>query len=223
MTAPSNRRSRASRNAFAVAAGVGVLAVIVVLVTNITAGRTSPARPAVAPAAMSAGAPGTADAASERRALDAGVGYATLMARLFPLDATAARAVLAAAASDAYRQELTAAVDAELVPLQRQVAGLAGRPIYRQAVLAAEVVSYIAPRARVAAWVMLTAGQAGVNDNATATFATVTVDVVFEHGAWKLDHTSEQPGPSPEVHDSPASVDSLASRLDGFADWRPNS
>jgi hypothetical protein len=223
MTAPSNRRSPASRRALAVAAGVGVLAVIVVLVTNITAGHTSPARPTVAPAAVRAGSPGAADAESERRALDAGVGYATLMARLFPLDAAAARAVLAAVASDNYRQELTAAVDAQLVPLQREVAGLAGRPIYRQAVLAADVVSYAPPRAQVAAWVMLTAGQAGVTDNATATFATVTVGIVFEHDAWKLDHTSEQAGPSPEVHDAPASVDSLASRLHGFADWRPNS
>jgi hypothetical protein len=68
---------------------------------------------------------------------------------------------------------------------------------------------------------MLTAGQAGVNDNATATFATVTVDVVFEHDGWKLDHTSEQPGPSPEVRDAPTSVDSLVASLDGFADWRP--
>jgi hypothetical protein len=165
-----------------------------------------------------------ADAAeSEQRALDAGVGYATLMARLFPLGASAARSVLAEVASDAYRQELVDAVDAELVPLQRQVAALAGRPIYRQSVLAAHVASYAPPSAQVAAWVMLTAGQDGVDDNATATFATVTVDVVFEHGAWKLGHTSEVPGPSPQVPDAPSSVDSLVSRLAGFADWRPNS
>ena len=97
------------------------------------------------------------------------------------------------------------------------------QPIYRQAVLAAHVGSYAPPRAQVAAWVMLTAGQVGVADNATATFATVTVDLVFEHGAWKLDHTSEQPGPSPDVRDAPSSVDSLISRLNGFADWRPAS
>lgn len=221
MPALSKRRSLLRRRALAAAACAGVLAVIVAVTVNIPAGRTRPARPAVAPTAVRAGA--GADAQSQPRALDAGVGYATLMARLFPLDAAAARAVLAGAASDGYRQELTAAVDAQLVPLQRQVARLAGRPIYRQAVLAADVVSYVPPRAQVAAWVMLTAGQAEVNDNATATFATVTVDVVFQHDAWKLDHTSEQPGPSPEVRDAPASVDSFASRLDGFADWRPSS
>jgi len=203
-----------------VTAIVGLLGVCVVVVTARSGSAVRPGRPAVAPAA---GGPGAAasGAQTKAQALAAGVGDATLMARLFPLDPSAARAVLAQVASDAYRDELVAAVAAELVPLQRQVAGLAGQPIYRQSVLAAEVSSYAPPRAQVAAWVMLTAGQAGVDDNATATFVTVTVELVFEHDAWKLDQTSEAPGPSPEVSDAPSSVDSLVSRLDGFADWRP--
>jgi hypothetical protein len=143
------------------------------------------------------------------------------MARLFPPDA--ARSLLAAAASDAYRQQLLTGVTDELVPLQQQVAGLAGRPIYRQSLLAATLRAYTPPRAEVAAWVMVVAGQAGVDDNATATFATVTADLVFEHGAWKLDATSELPGPSPEVRDAPSTVDTLVSRLAGFSDWRPGS
>ena len=164
------------------------------------------------------GAPGVD---SPTRALDTGVRDATLMARLFPLDATAARAVVDEVATDAYRPALAAAIDAELVPLQRQVAALAGRPIYRQSVLAARLAAYALPRAQVSAWVMLIAGQAGVNDNAAATFATVTVDLIFEGGAWRLDHTGEAPGPSPQVRDAPSSVDALTTRLDGFADWRP--
>jgi hypothetical protein len=213
----SHQRCSPRRRTLAPIAG---LAVGAVLVAACSAGNGRAHRPAVAPAAVA-----TTDATAETQpaALAAGVADATLMARLFPLDPAAARAVLDGVASDSYRDELLAAVSAELVPLQREVAGLAGQPIYRQAVLATDLSVYAPPQARVAAWLMLTAGQAGVDDNATATFATVTVELVFEHGAWKLDHTSEQPGPSPEVRDAPSSVDSLVSRLDGFADWRPTS
>jgi hypothetical protein len=214
-------RPRLKQIALTVAAGVGILSLLVALGAARSNRHAHSGRPTVAPAA---GNPGDDPAGeTEPQALAAGVGDATLMARLFPLDPAAARAALAQTASDAYRDELVAAVAAELVPLQRQVAGLAGQPIYRQSVLAAQVGSYAPPRAQVAAWVMITAGQAGVADNATAAFATVTVELVFEHDAWKLDHTSEEPGPSPEVLDAPTSVDSLVSRLNGFADWRPTS
>ena len=199
MAALLGSRPRLMRVALSVAVGVGMVALLVGVVTARSNGRSRSGRPTVAPAAGRAGVDAAGE--TEPQALVAGVGDATLMARLFPLDPVAA----------------------ELVPLQRQVAGLVGQPIYRQVVLAAHVGSYAPPRAEVAAWVMLTAGQARVADNATATFATVTVELVFEHGAWKLDHTSEQPGPSPEVRDAPTSVDSLISRLDGFADWRPAS
>jgi hypothetical protein len=165
--------------------------------------------------------PGGAGGETAAQALAAGVDDATLLARLFPLDPSAARAALAAVASDAHRDQLLAAATAELAPLQRQVASLPGTPVYREAVLAAQLGAYTPPGAQVAAWVMLTVGQAGVDDNATATFATVTVDLVFEHGAWKLDATSETPGPSPEVHDAPTSVDAFVARLAGFDDWRP--
>ena len=158
---------------------------------------------------------------SPAQALDTGVADATLIARLLPLDAPAADAVAAEVASDAYRPALSAAVNSQLAALQHQVAALAGRPIYRQSVLAARLTSYTPTRAQVQAWTLLVAGQAGIADNATATFATVTVALVFERGAWKLDATSEQPGPSPQVSDAPSSVDSLVGRLAGFVDWRP--
>lgn len=176
--------------------------------------------PAVAGAAVRASEVGPGSA-SEADAVEAGVRFATLMAQLFPLDAAAARAVVDGVASDAYRPALSVAIEAELVPLQRQVAGLAGRPIYRQSVLAAKLVSYAPPRAQLSAWVMLTAGQAEVDGNAVATFATVTVGLVFERGAWRLDQTSETPGPSPQLRDAPSTVDVLTARLEGFDDWRP--
>lgn len=164
-----------------------------------------------------------AGSVSETNAVEAGVRFASLMAQLFPLDPAAARLVVNEVASDAYLPALRAAIDAELVPLQRQVAGLAGRPIYRQSVLGATLASYAPPRAEVGAWVMLTAGQAGVDANAMATFTTVTVGLVFERGAWRLDRAIETPGPSPQLGDAPSTVDVLAARLEGFADWRPGA
>ena len=153
--------------------------------------------------------------------MEAGVGAATLMARLFPLDREAAIRLARDVASSTYRPTLEAAIDAELVPLQEQVSGLPGRPVYRQAVLAARVVDFTPRRARVSAWVMLIAGQADVEGNALATFVTVTVDLAWERGRWRLDGTTETRGPSPQVDDAPSTTDALTRRLDGYADWRP--
>ncbi len=158
---------------------------------------------------------------SSQAALDAAAGYATVMAQLFPLDPDTARGVLAADASDAYRTTLVQAADTDLVPLQQQMAALSGHPVFRQSVLAAKMISYTPTRAQVSDWVILVAGQAGVADNAVSTFSTVTLDLVFEHGGWKIDHSTEQPGPSPQMTGAPTSVDILVGRLDGFNDWRP--
>ncbi|GAC1517971.1 MAG: hypothetical protein NVS1B12_07870 [Acidimicrobiales bacterium] len=209
-----------ARSRTVVVAGLGVVTVIAVAAVVVGSGPPR-RRPA---AAVNAGVPphpADPTVASPEHALDVGVADATLMATLLPLDSPAADAVAAQVASDTYRLALKGAVNSQLASLQHQVASLAGRPIYRQSVLAARLVSYTPPRAQVQAWTLLVAGQAGVADNATATFATVTVSLVFERDAWKLDATSEQPGPSPQVSDAPSSVDSLAARLAGFVDWRP--
>ncbi len=161
------------------------------------------------------------DPRSPDAALRAGVSYATLMAELFPLDADKARAVLAADAAETYQASLVAAVETELVPLQDQAAQLPGRPVYRQSVLAARLTSHTPSQAQVDVWVMVVAGQAGMQDNVEATFETVSDTVVFERGTWRLASTSEMPGPSPEVRDAPSAVDALVARLSGFSDWRP--
>jgi len=213
MAAPRTHRTVAIA---AAAASIVVVAVTVAGGHRQHRSGTVAAPPGLPAAAVPLVPPGGRDAA-----LAAGVADATLLARLLPLPPAAATALADQVASAAYRPALSAAVAAELEPLQRQVAGLAGTPVYRQCALAAQLVSFTPPRAQVRVWTMLVAGQAGVDDNATATFATVTVDLVAEGGAWKLDGTSEQPGPSPQVSDAPTSVDTLDARLDGFADWRP--
>jgi hypothetical protein len=209
---------RSSHRGLLLVAGLVTVVVVAVVVTRATSGRGAD-RPAVAGAVADRGA--AQAAASEESALEAGVALATLMARLYPLEPAAARAVAEDVASDAYRPTLVVAVDAELVPLQRRVADLAGHPVYRQNVLAVRLDSHAPPRATVSAWVMVIAGQAEVDGNAMATFATVTVELAFERGAWRLDGTAEVRGPSPQVGDAPSTVDALVSRLSGFSDWRP--
>lgn len=205
----------------AVVAAMACIAVVVLAATTFIGGSSRDQRTPEVPRAALRASPVERSTTSEKGALEAGVRYAALMAELFPLDSTAAKAIVDEIASRAYRPTLAAAVDTELVPLQRQVAGLAGRPVYRQSVLAAKLLAYAPPRAEVGAWVMLVAGQAGVDGNAMATFTTVTVGLVLENDVWRLDRTSEAPGPSPLLRDAPSTVDALVARLDGFADWRP--
>jgi hypothetical protein len=176
---------------------------------------------AAVPAGVATAKGQTAAPNSSQAAVEAAAGYATVMAQLFPLDADTARGVLAGDASDAYRTTLVQAADTDLIPLQQQMATLSGRPVFRQSVLASKVVSYTPTRAQVSDWVMLIAGQAGVADNAVSTFSTVTLDLVFERGAWKIDRSAEQPGPSPQMTGAPTAVDILVGRLAGFNDWRP--
>lgn len=218
MGRPRNRdASTLRRAAIGVLVVLGVAMVVVEIASDDSTPRTSDVARAVAGDNQNSGS-----VVNEKTALDAGVASATLMARLFPLERVSAIRVAEDLASEAYRSTLAAAIDGELVPLQRQVAGLAGRPVYRQSVLAARVLSFAPPRATVGAWVMLSAGQGAVEGNVMATFATITVDLVFERGSWRLDGTTEMPGPSPQVHDAPSTTDSLVSRLDGYADWRPS-
>lgn len=210
-------RAHSRRVAIVLAVGLALL----VVARMLGASSSSDAGPPQVPqAAIRADEPARPEP-SQDDALEAGVRYATLMAELFPLEPVEAKAVVDDVASRAYVPALRAAIETELVPLQRQVAGLAGRPVYRQSVLAAKLVSHAPPRAEVSAWVMLVAGQAGIDSNAMATFSTITVGLVLEDDRWRLDRTAETPGPSPLLRDAPSTVDALVARLDGFADWRP--
>lgn len=197
-------------------ATVAVFALGVAAGTQLVAGGSTAAVPAGVSASAKTAAPG-----SSQSALDTAASYATVMAQLFPLDADTARQVLAGDASDAYRATLVQTVDSVLVPLQQQMASLAGRPVFRQSVLAEKMDNFAPARAEVSAWVMVVAGQSGVADNAVCSFSTVDLQLVFQHGAWRIDTSNEQPGPSPQMTGAPTSVDVLVQTLGGFNDWRP--
>ncbi len=149
---------------------------------------------------------------------------ATLLARLFPLDRPHAEQLVRQAASAAYRDTLVTAVDEQLLPLQRQAAGLPGATAYRQSVLATRLEAYSPGRARVSVWLLVTlanTGTAGGQSNPVGSFTTVTLDVVWERAAWRLDHTSQQAGPTPLLDGQPQPAGEFTAALVGFADWRP--
>ena len=176
-------------------------------------------------------------------AVQAAAWYATVLARLFPLDLKHARAVMAEAASDDARERLTAAVEVNLRPLQEQSTAIEGSTTYREAVLATRVDAYTAEppatagdarqaaasapaRARVRVWTLLTVSQTpapGVQDatNAIGTFATVSLSLVWERGAWRIDDSTTLDGPAPLIDGTPSTGAQLDSALRGFTDWRP--
>jgi hypothetical protein len=172
---------------------------------------------------------------SRAGAVVAGARYATLLSRIWPLSPEQAKAVVADAATDRYRDELVASVDAHLVPLQEQAAALGGSTSYRQAVLATRLDSYFAPRgegrahARVSVWSLLVTTRVPAPSqekaevpNATGTFATIRVDLTWERGAWRLaDDATTLEGPTLSVEDAATSAPKLRSDLKGFEDWRP--
>jgi hypothetical protein len=180
---------------------------------------------------------------SKAGAVAAAAQYATLLAQVFPLDAVQARAVVADAASDDARERLTAAIDANLTPLQEQSTAIEGTTTYRQAVLATHLDRYSADpparsgstqqaaaaagaRAHVQVWTLLTVAQTPASgaanaSNAVGTFGTVLVSVVWERGAWRLDDTGTLHGPSPLIDGVPSTGSQLNTALRGFTDWRP--
>jgi hypothetical protein len=167
-------------------------------------------------------------------AVAAGVEYATLLSRLWPLPPAQARAVVADAATEDKRDGLVRSVDRQLLPLQEQARGLGGTTSYRQAVLATKLGSYYEPtgkgryRAQVSVWLLLTvtrtagpdAEPSGVPD-AQGSFSTVRMQLVWERGAWRLDDDVTTEGPSPAVEDGADTGRELDQELSGFKDWRP--
>ena len=147
--------------------------------------------------------------------------YATLLAELFALSPDDARRVVGDVASEASRPALSAAVDVELTPLQRQAAKLPGTTVFRQSVLATRVGSYTASHARVTVWVLQVMAQAGQPANPVASFSLVTVDMLWERQGWRLDRPEERDGPAPLLSGRPASADELEASLRGFDEWRP--
>ena len=199
-----------------------------------------------APQSSSTNTPtGSADRTARSRggAVNAAARYATLLAQVFPLDADRARSVIADAASDDARARLTAAIDANLPPLQEQSTAIEGTTTYRQAVLATRLVSYSADtptrsgsnqqspaaagaRARVKVWTLLTVSQTPAADvhnatNAIGSFGTVSLALVWERGAWRIDDSTTVDGPSPLIDGRPSTGAQVDSALNGFTDWRP--
>jgi hypothetical protein len=186
-------------------------------------GRHEGDRP-IGPTAPPPAAPGPAPdrvVRSQDGAVAAAVQYATLLSRLFPLQRSAAEAVVVSAASDGYRSTLLSAVDQQLVPLQQQAARLAGSTVYRQAVLGTRVERYTVDAAIVSVWTLACIDHSGQASNPLGTFSTYTLSLVWQRGSWRLDGTQQRGGPSPLLDSRPDSAEDFEAALHGFADWRP--
>jgi hypothetical protein len=83
--------------------------------------------------------------------------------------------------------------------------------------LAARVEAYTADRARVSVWQVRVLSRQGVVVPQSS-WITETVDLVWEHGDWRLWSTTTRPGPTPVLDgsDLPASAAALDGDLRGF-------
>jgi hypothetical protein len=73
----------------------------------------------------------------------------------------------------------------------------------------------------VSVWVLACIGRSGQPANPLGSFATFTLDLVWQRAAWRLNGTGQQPGPTPLLDGQPQDVDDFEAALRGFADWRP--
>jgi hypothetical protein len=231
----ANPKRRRHVALIAALATVALLSAVIVVAVRPASGDRGVRCDAPRVAAPSSVAAGERTDRSRDGAVAAAVESATLLSRLLAADLPEARKMVAEIASDNYRAALVDAVDAELLPLQRQLAGLPGSTVHRQSVLATKVDAYTdgpdeGGSARVSVWVMLMLGQntsagasdqAGQRGNPVASFGIIVVDLVWERDAWRLNGTSQRPGPTPLLVGEPLSTDEFAAGLDGFADWRP--
>lgn len=189
--------------------------------------------PASSPGVSRVGGPVDRTSRTQDGAVAAAARYATLLQRMFPLPPEQARAVAADAAADSFRDRLVAGVDSSVVPLQQQAAAFPGKTTYRQAVLATKVTGiYIdAPgrpsgygRARIDVWTLLTISQTGRTPNgdtanATGTFTTIALGLVWQRGAWRIEDLTELLGPTPLIDGTPATGQEFDHELQGFTAW----
>lgn len=83
--------------------------------------------------------------------------------------------------------------------------------------LAVRVVSYTEERATVAVWAVTVLSAAGVAVPQSS-WATVTAELVWLDGGWRVDGLARRNGPTPvlDASDEPWAAETLASALDGF-------
>ena len=151
-------------------------------------------------------------------ARDAAVAYtATLSQRLLYLEPAAAGAEVRAIAADASADTLVNDALAALASAREPLAAGTGPTWWAIRPLAVKVEAYSPQRARLSMWLVRILSRQGVVVPQSS-WATETVELVWEGDDWRLWSDTTTPGPSPVLDgsDLPASAAQLDSELTGF-------
>lgn len=154
---------------------------------------------------------------SEAGARAAAISYATASQRWLYFDDAAVETAVRAIATTAATPRLSTEVVDDVRVAREGLIGATGRVWWIVRPLAARVETGRGDRARVAVWVvsMLSASDAAVPQS---DWRTVTLELAWERGDWRVDGIRDSPGPTPMLgpRDRPWAPEQLDEALDGF-------
>lgn len=155
-------------------------------------------------------------ARSESGARDAAIAYVQLGDLLLSLDPTAAEATLHRIASADSREQFAQSALAGFAQLRNALGRGSGTIRLRVGIIAARVDAFSADRARVSLWRVAVLSRDGMT-NPGEQWATVTYDLVWEQGDWRIWSETDIPGPDPAATASKLATPSeLEAALAGF-------
>ena len=182
---------------------------------------TQAPRPTVAagvagPAGDAAGVP-AGFSANEPGAVAAAVAYATASQRWLYFTDEEIEAAIAAIATPVAAPRLAEDVVADVSMAREQLAQSSGRIWWLVRPLAWRVDDYRDTNARVSVWTVTILSAAGVAAPQSE-FLTVTLDLAWVDGDWRVDAVRDTPGPTPVTgpHDQPWDAEPFDRTLDGF-------
>lgn len=189
--------------------------------TPVTGGsQRPPAAPsagvAVGPNAVKAGMP-VGFAGTEDGAIAAAATYAAASQRWLYFTDDEIAAAVAALATPAAAERLTVEVTSEIALARDELARSSGRVWWLVRPMATRVEFATAATARVSVWTVTVLSAAGVAVPQTE-WLTVTVDLAWQDGDWRVDGVRSTPGPTPMLSpkDDPWTSDRFDTGLDGF-------
>ncbi len=156
-------------------------------------------------------------ARNEEGARAAAIAYATASQRWLYLSDDALEAAVRALSTDDAAEQLVQEVVAEVALARDALVRSAGPVWWLVRPLAWRLESYSPERARVAVWTVSVLSAADVA-LPQADWLTVTVDLVWEAGGWRVDDVRDTPGPTPMVgvRDQPWQPEPFDDALAGF-------
>jgi hypothetical protein len=180
---------------------------------------------ATGPTAEVAGMP-VGFATGEDGAVAAAISYATAAQRWLYFSDAQIEVAIAEIATPVAAPRIAEDVVADVSMARSQLAQSSGRVWWLVRPLAWRVDDYRDTQARMSVWTVSILSAAGVAAPQTE-FVTVTLDLVYLDGDWRVDAVRDTPGPTPITgpHDQPWDAEPFDRALDGFTrmDGEPRS